>query len=418
MDAANDYILQVRTEISRAEQEQKAKEQELAEAEETLVYWQNLKLANPERPADTEAFRARLHESGKRYLPFYAAVEFRDHVTDAQKARIEAALRQTGILDSLITEEPVTPVHDRVIRPNPHILGYTLADYLKPDPGDDSPVSAARIDEVLRSIPLEPSDSGFHIDADGSFSIGCLVGHAPDEGPSKFIGRTSRKRYQQEKIKETEQKIAEIRLALLQMESRLSDWAGKVQEAEAWKAGIPDDKDLRDIEEQMEKTARSLKQEQEFLSDIDREWKQVYQDLQNIRLQLHEQGAGLNLALQSGPLDEALAAAKSYEEHLHSLELTFQRLFSRRKMLARLAADILEKEQELDEIRGEENVRRSEWEKTAADIEAIEQQLKLQGIDEVRARIQAVQHEYASTDEKIRDIYETKPKKKQNLKSA
>lgn len=182
MDAANDYILQVRTEISRAEQEQKAKEQELAEAEETLVYWQNLKLANPERPADTEAFRARLHESGKRYLPFYAAVEFRDHVTDAQKARIEAALRQTGILDSLITEEPVTPVHDRVIRPNPHILGYTLADYLKPDPGDDSPVSAARIDEVLRSIPLEPSDSGFHIDADGSFSIGCLVGHAPDEG--------------------------------------------------------------------------------------------------------------------------------------------------------------------------------------------------------------------------------------------
>ncbi|MED4977344.1 TIGR02680 family protein [Heyndrickxia faecalis] len=418
VDAANDYILQVRTEISRAEQEQKAKEQELAEAEETLVYWQNLKLANPERPADTEAFRARLHESGKRYLPFYAAVEFQDHVVDAQKARIEAALRQTGILDSLITEEPVTPVHDRVIRPNPHILGYTLADYLKPDPGDDSPVSAARIDEVLRSIPLEPSDSGFHIDADGSFSIGCLVGHAPDEGPSKFIGRTSRKRYQQEKIKETEQKIAEIRLALLQMESRLSDWAGKVQEAEDWKAGIPDDKDLRDIEEQMEKTARSLKQEQEFLSDIDREWKQVYQDLQNIRLQLHEQGAGLNLVLQSGPLDEALAAAKSYEEHLHSLELIFQRLFSGRKMLARLAADILEKEQELDEIRGEENIRRSEWEKTVANIEAIEQQLKLQGIDEVRARIQAVQHEYTSTEEKIREIYEEKPKKEAELEKC
>jgi len=416
--AIHDYILNVRTEISKAEQEKQVKQQELEEAEEEREYWKNLKLANPERAEDTEAFRKSLDEAGKRFMPFYAAVEFQDHVTDGQKARIEAALKQTGILDSLIMEEAVAPVHDRIIRPNPQILGYTLADYLRPDLDEDSPVSAERIDEVLRSISLEPSDGGFHIDVDGSFSIGCIVGHAPDEGPSKFIGRTSRKRYQQEKIREAEQRMAETRFALVQIESRQLKLENDVREAERWKGEIPNDKDLRDIEEQIEKTSRSLKNEQEFLNAVDRQWKEVYTKMQNIRVELHQKGAGINLTLKCGPLDEALMAAKNYEDHLYSLELIFERWQSARKMIERLIDSIWEKEQELDEIRGEQNVRQSEWEKTMADIEAIEQQLKLQGIEEVRARVQEVQHELKEAEEKVSYFYKAQPKKESDLEKC
>ena len=52
-----------------------------------------------------DVFREQLKEEGQAFIPFYAAVEFQDHVTEEQKERIESALKQTGILDSLITEK-------------------------------------------------------------------------------------------------------------------------------------------------------------------------------------------------------------------------------------------------------------------------------------------------------------------------
>ena len=78
-----------------------------------------------------------------------------------------------------------------MIQTGAELLGYTLADYLRPDLEDDSPISTKLVDEVLRSIPLEQEGSGFHVDVDGTYSLGCLVGHAPNEGPAKYIGRSS-----------------------------------------------------------------------------------------------------------------------------------------------------------------------------------------------------------------------------------
>ncbi|MDV2888513.1 hypothetical protein RYX45_25460, partial [Alkalihalophilus pseudofirmus] len=77
--------------------------------------------------------------------------------------------------------------------------------------------------------------------------LGCLLGHAPNEGPSKYIGRTSRKRYQQEKIKEWEEHIEQIQLELEELANRLREYDEDLREAEVWKQTMPTDQTLSDV---------------------------------------------------------------------------------------------------------------------------------------------------------------------------
>src|SRR5699024_8561646 len=183
---------------------------EIDETQEQLHYWKTLTMPNPDRADDTNESRQQLEKNDIAYLPFYAAVEFKEHVTDEQKERMEAALRQTGILDSLITNEALKPQHDQHLRPDPLLLQATLADYLYVDLEEGSKVSAEVVEEILQSIPLEAENGRISIDIDGSYSFGCLVGHAPSFGSARYIGRSSRKRYQQEQIEYYQSKVSEL----------------------------------------------------------------------------------------------------------------------------------------------------------------------------------------------------------------
>jgi hypothetical protein len=73
------------------------------------------KMIEPERSEGTSSHRERLKEGGVAGIPFYEAVEFQDGVTEEEKSRIESVLRQTGILDSLITADEIKPTEDAVL---------------------------------------------------------------------------------------------------------------------------------------------------------------------------------------------------------------------------------------------------------------------------------------------------------------
>ncbi|MFK4997075.1 hypothetical protein ACI2OX_04275 [Bacillus sp. N9] len=237
---------------------------------------------------------------------------------------MESALKQIGLLDSLITNEPIKPTHDQVIHTNPLVLASTLADYLRPDLEEGSLISEQIVDEVLRSIPIEQEGSGLHIDVDGSYSIGCLVGHAPNLGPSKYIGRSSRKRFQQEKIKECELKLEQLQIERAEMHEQRLECEEKIRRTAIWKETIPEDKDLFDINHEMKMNEMKVEQEQEALNLLDQEWKDMLSQMRKIKVKIHEKGSMLNLKLTREAVDEALTAASSYIQYLHSLQITFQ----------------------------------------------------------------------------------------------
>lgn len=418
LEAIHTYEAEIKSRISITAKNMSSKRQEISLAEDELERIKTQKMIDPERATGTEQFRRKLVEEGKAFLPFYAAVEFRDHVTEEERERLEAALMRVGILDSLITDQRVTPLEDAVLIPEPKVFGYTLADYLMPDLDEDAPISEVLVDEVLRSIPLEREDGGFHINADGSYSIGSLVGHAPDVGAAKYIGRSSRKRHQREQILLWTEKIAQLEKEYAQLQQELSLHQEELALVDEWKRDLPKDDVLREVHEQILDKKGELRLAQEILSNIDEEWKQVHLQLTAEKQGLKERGRQLNIALERETISEALQAASKYIDYLNELKNISIEIGSHVRILQTLKLRVEELEEALQENMGEQNWKSSQLRKITAEIEAIERQLQLKGIDEVRERIQQVQKELTETEARLHFLYQEIPAKNAKLISC
>jgi uncharacterized protein (TIGR02680 family) len=410
--AIHDYEAEVKKMQAITKTNKKEKIDEIKNTEEELQRMRAQKMLEPERAAGTDLHRQKLTETGQAFLPFYAAVEFQEHVTEEQRERIEAALKKTGILDSLITNQHLKPEQDAIIVPEPKLLGYTLADYLMPDLDEDSPISKELVDEVLRSISLENDGSGFHVDVDGTYSIGCIVGHAPSEGASKFIGRTSRKRHQREQIQLWTEKLHQLQDELEEINNKLIGLVEEIKAIDAWKKELPNDDILIDIHEQILAKLRIIKSETELLQKIDQQWKEANESLANVRKELRNKGHHLNIPLKTEEISSALEAARSYVDFLRDFkENDIQVSFAKRE-LRNIVERLAEIEEELDSIKGEQNRKTDQLSQVKALIDSMEQQLKLKGIDEVRSRIREVQRLLDEAEQKINHIREALPKTK------
>ncbi|MBP3039557.1 TIGR02680 family protein [Bacillaceae bacterium Marseille-Q3522] len=403
-DAIHTYEASVKTNIAITKKEQEDKEREINETEAELERIRTQKMLEPERAAGTEKHREKLKEKGTAFLPFYAAVEFREHVTEEQKERIESALKQTGVLDSLITETPLKPEEDSVIVTEPRLLGYTLADYLMPDLEENSPISKGLVDEVLRSISLEKDGSGFHIDVDGTYSVGCLVGHAPMEGSAKFIGRTSRKRHQQEQIQLWTEKLLQLQAQLDERNTKRLQFEEELRLTEEWKKQLPTDRELLELHEQITMKKQQVENEQDMLRRVDDQWKLVYEKLQATKRELREKGIHLPIGLATSEISSALAATGSYLDFLNQFQTASMQVSFAKQNLRTLLQRISELEEEVDSMKGEQNIKQSQLAQLKAEIQSIENQLQLKGIDEVRNRIREVLGLLQEAEEKMEKI--------------
>lgn len=410
--AIHKYEANINTNLTMARKKIEEKALEINETEAELNRIKNQKMLEPERAKGTETHREKLKETGQAFLPFYAAVEFKENVTEEQRERIEAALSKTGILDSLISDQSISPNQDAILVTEPRLLGYTLADYLVPDVDDDSPISKELVDEVLRSISLEKDGTGFHIDVDGSYSVGCLIGHAPDGGSSKYIGRASRKRHQREQIHIWTEKLHQLQKELEDLSTALQTFEDELRLIENWKSELPNDDELLELHEQIIAKRQQITIEKEILQRIDDEWKLVNQKLTEAKRDLREQGNHLNIKLTKEDISEAFMYSGSYLDYLHQFKDVSRSISFTRKQLTSIEQRIEEIVDELDIIKGEQNSKNAQLTQMKAEILSIEQQLKLKGIDEVRNRIQEVQRLLKEADEKLESIMTSLPTKK------
>ncbi|WP_100334102.1 TIGR02680 family protein [Bacillus alkalisoli] len=406
-----EYESSLLKEKANLESKKDNKQKDIDEVEEERWKIKNQKMVEPQRAEGTKKHREQLLEEGKAFIPFYAAVEFKDEVSENQKERLESALKKIGILDSLITDLPLTVSEDAILLTEPKLLGYTLADYLQPDVDEDSPVTKEKVDELLRSISLENDGSGFHIDVDGTYSVGCLVGHAPYEGESKFIGRASRKRHQRQLLNQLEEKIEQIKAELAELISGILEIDQELVRINSWKQSIPTDNDLAEIFGQLVNKKSEWKAEQESLKRIDIEWKSVYEALSQVKVELRQKGSHLNIALKTEQIAHSLKAIRNYVDYLHAFVLASNQMNHLAKELRSLKGRIDEIEEELNEIKGEQNTKESHLQKLQAIIESIEKQLELKGIEEVREEIRRVQQQLEEATEKTNAIHRVNPVK-------
>ena len=165
--------------------------------------------------------------------PLWRLVRFADHVADADRAGIEAALHAANLLDAWVDpgDDADAVPSETVLRPLPERerpAGTTLNNVLVPD--DPIGVPTARVAAILASIRLEPhwtngavlTEHGAapSISPTGWFATGLQVGsHAA--ATADYIGATARAARRARRIAELDEQIREQRAAADELTGRI-----------------------------------------------------------------------------------------------------------------------------------------------------------------------------------------------------
>ncbi|BCB04068.1 TIGR02680 family protein [Bacillus sp. KH172YL63] len=410
------YKEEVRTQNYEQNTLLRSLEERIQEKNRQISQLKEQKMIEPERSEGTSSHRECLKEKGVSGIPFYEAVEFKDGVTEEDKSRIEAVLKQTGILDSLITADEIKPIQDAILIPEPLLMVQTLADYLKPDVEGDSAVSNQRVDDILRSIPMEESAGAFVIDTDGSFSYGIIRGHAPEEGPSKFIGRTSRKRYLKEQMALLLAELEDLHEDRDKVSMEISRLTQIIEDIREWQHAIPSDGVLLEIRKQYVKFEKDRTIQQALLDQTDRNWKDVQVTLSRLKQQLYDYSSRFSFELNMESVAVALKLMKEYEGNLNTLENSMVKLQANRQRITDLARLLDEIEEEIDHLKGEINVEQGTVDKLEREMESIEDQLNLKGVDEIRDEIRRVQENYEHVKNELKSLLKAISDKANDLK--
>ncbi|RXZ82048.1 TIGR02680 family protein [Paenibacillaceae bacterium] len=177
------------------------------------------------------------HRSGKGQLsgaPLFAVCDFKPHVTEETKVKIEEALERSGLLDAWISPDGLVSQCDlgeeeMWIIPSPIEFGYTLAEVLVASPHEGSGLTSAAVDTVLRSFLWDETVSFLHdgdwhgiISGDGSYRLGPLVGKTNVKQRAEFIGKETRERTRMLTIARLHEAIAAMDVRLNDMEEQLA----------------------------------------------------------------------------------------------------------------------------------------------------------------------------------------------------
>ena len=171
---------------------------------------------SPTRPAPRD---------GRPGAPLWRLVRFADEVADADAAAIEAALQAAGLLDAWLHPEAAGAAaalsdgeQDAYLRAGTSVAGRSLADVLVPE--GQTLVAAARITEMLRSIPLADVtvETPAGVDDTGRWAQGSGVGRFAKDR-CEYIGATARAARRAARVAECERRIAEIDIALAEIDA-------------------------------------------------------------------------------------------------------------------------------------------------------------------------------------------------------
>jgi hypothetical protein len=205
---------------------EKTVDTKISDLRATLIDLEGRESPVPERTPGQEAARARLEEAGIPFAPLFQAADFRPGtLSDEEAARLEEALIQAGLLDSLVVpRERIAEVSrllepaglgDRWITPTQEAGEHP---WLEPVVGDG--LSAEDIHGALAALHGGKSA----LLPEGAWRLGALSGRA--EGTreaARFIGEKNQRREIERLIQETQQELSEAEEELAAVRSELSD---------------------------------------------------------------------------------------------------------------------------------------------------------------------------------------------------
>ncbi|MFB7631119.1 TIGR02680 family protein [Streptomyces sp. NPDC056149] len=185
--------------------------------------------------------------------PLWRLVDFRDHVTGAERAGLEAALEASGLLDAWVRPDGTTvhaDGHDALLSPLPPAhrpTGPTLADVLRPavDHGDARAMAVGEqtVARLLAAVGLG-SGGDTWVSTDGSFRVGALTGSWSKEAAA-YVGEGAREEARRSRITALRGELAVLKDDMACLEAERISVAHRRRTLDAELAAVPDDAALR-----------------------------------------------------------------------------------------------------------------------------------------------------------------------------
>lgn len=224
---------------------------QIEEKNNELEEWENYKEPEPARSKQVIKNRERLKQQNIPFIEFYNAVDFKKELTEEEKGKIESALLDMGILDSLIIpqeyREKITKLDfnfvDKYIFENPVEFKHDLTNLLDVKLPQNCNIKQELIYNVLKSIMIEEKSSTY-INENGEYKIGVLEGIADSNEKAKFIGSEARRQFKQNKIKEIEEQIEELIIRKNQVNEEIQKLDSRLQLLKNEYDGFPNKTDM------------------------------------------------------------------------------------------------------------------------------------------------------------------------------
>jgi len=373
------------------------KKREIDAKEDELAQWRKKTDPEPPRSPESIAARQRLAEAGIPHVPFFAAVEFCDEVSDDLRGRIESAVREMGLLDAIIVPrgfDIASLESDRIIRPEPQVLARTLANFLRPAAAEDSGISERDIQDALSSVLVVgsafPAPAPAALTEHGAYRIGIVEGSIVKAEPASFIGREARRRLREQTIARLEAELVSIRDQYLALESELSMINARQRQLNLEHAAFPKDAEALAAFEQLARVRLEIQAHEREVERCNDKMKQAYLSLQEVRARLAAAAEGLKLEATEDAYDWAVASMKEYVHRLHETELVHGELSNSlilaheyQERLAGVAADSAELIREIDSLT-------SSLDEISLELEQVQTRLADLGADEIRRRVAQV----------------------------
>ena len=391
-DVLSDYESVQNRELAELETKKFASLKRVNELNQELTEWKNKKDPDPDTHPLTKESRQVLSKKGVHASPLYSVVEFQDWISEDTKKRIEAALLDTGLMDALITDQDTDIRHDRVLKSNPQLMAYTLADILKPDLDEEDSLSKEEVDDILRSILIDESDNQvLSISEQGNYSIGLMKGHAVPVESVRFIGRTARKRYREEKIAVLESDILAEEDISNKLDHLIDTLNQTIVSAKEQFARFPNDEDLSETYRNLEKVRFNYGQLNTQVSDLSEELMQIDSATRQLAVQLDKERKGISLQLELAIYLEAIKRMRTYQGHVRELyrEHGLYLIESQRKEEIGNRLDDLE--EDMLQLKGDEQVSEGRISHLIKEIDQINKQMKQEGLLDIQKEIERVQ---------------------------
>lgn len=250
----------------------------------------------PQREEEVTLSRQRLRAAGVRFVPFYKAVEFEEHLTDRECSKLEAQLQAMGILDALVVagedqdfvRREFPELRDKIL----YVDGDGQTDFPKLKVNEEmEPQLQEEIHRILCHICEQENTGTIWLGEDGTFRQGILTGRMDKESEAAYVGALARKRKKEQMLRELQEELQQVQQLLEEIDLQLEAIRNRRRILEQEYKEVPGFEELdealntwRQCQLELSQLEKQMREQEKVTSEYEEKKNQCYQRmLQNCK---------------------------------------------------------------------------------------------------------------------------------------